>query len=259
MAQPEFLDQVRRPVSPDAQIEVPACQEDYERVKQIIEDEGQKDEVKYSLRKNTHLTSGISTFTDNEMIRTTQNGCTTRAWDSALQYVDGSRSTIMIAIEVGVSQEYESLRRAISWWVCAWRCRLGLAMLIRESPRLHERGQAQRFTSQQEAEASVEATEVFVLETYRIPEVITPDTLLEPTQTFRIVHDGECVGYDVAPNLREVVLTDCIPDYILGDQGLQARPVDFFHRDWFERTFGSNMVRTALNRISRAFRVDQIA
>ncbi|KAK9358416.1 hypothetical protein V1504DRAFT_461110, partial [Lipomyces starkeyi] len=41
----------------------------------------------------------------------------------------------MIAVEVGVSQSYESLRAAISWSVCALDCRLGIVMCIREQGR----------------------------------------------------------------------------------------------------------------------------
>ncbi|KAK9369287.1 hypothetical protein V1509DRAFT_620285 [Lipomyces kononenkoae] len=320
MAQSVLMEQVRRPLSPDAQLEVSVLQEDYERVKKILEDEHEKyprlwydsargvaivvgprtplhsgmaseliaqirDEVNRTLGINSDLTRGISTMADNDMTRATQSGLTTRAWDSALRYVVGNRSTVMIAVEVGLSQEYESLRRAISWWVCAWKCRLGLVMLIREGPRRHERRQAQRFASRQDAEASVAAIELelrdqllhrpygplvmngvtwfgqvhtAVLETYRIPEIVTPETLLEPTQTFRIVRDGEFVGHNVAKNLREVFLRDCIPEYVLGNQEMQATPVDFFHRDWFERAFGDSMVMTAVNRVWRATRFGQI-
>ncbi|KAK9371744.1 uncharacterized protein V1513DRAFT_467308 [Lipomyces chichibuensis] len=57
---------------------------------------------------------------------------TSRAWDGALQYREGTRLTLMIAVEVGVSQSYDSLRAAISWSVCALRGRLRLAMSISE-------------------------------------------------------------------------------------------------------------------------------
>ncbi|KAK9322203.1 hypothetical protein V1517DRAFT_324015 [Lipomyces orientalis] len=250
MAQSRLMEQVRRPVSPDAHIEVPASQEDYEHVRDILEDEGEKYprlwydsargvaiivgppspvhsgmaselvvQICYEVNRlgsNSDLTRGLSTLTDSEMTRATPNGLTIRAWDTALQYIEGNRSTVMIVVELGLSQEYESLRRAISWWVCAWQCRLGLTMSIREGPRRGGRRQAQRFASQQDADASVAATErelrdqllqrpygplvangvtwfgqvqSVVLETYRTPgEVVTSETLLEPTQTF--VSDG---------------------------------------------------------------------
>ncbi|KAK9258159.1 hypothetical protein V1519DRAFT_433656, partial [Lipomyces tetrasporus] len=98
MARSGLMVKVRRPLSPDAKFEVPAHQEDYERVKQIVDDEGEmyprlcgmafelvaqiRDEVKYRLGINTDVTRGISTMTDSEMSRGTQNGLTTRAWDS---------------------------------------------------------------------------------------------------------------------------------------------------------------------------------
>ncbi|KAK9242230.1 hypothetical protein V1506DRAFT_517340 [Lipomyces tetrasporus] len=41
MARSGLMVKVRRPLSPDAKFEVPAHQEDYERVKQIVDDEGE--------------------------------------------------------------------------------------------------------------------------------------------------------------------------------------------------------------------------
>ncbi|KAK9483525.1 hypothetical protein V1527DRAFT_413147, partial [Lipomyces starkeyi] len=47
--------------------------------------------------------------------RTSIRGLTTRGWENTLLYLEGSRSRLMIAAEVGVSQSYESLPAAISW------------------------------------------------------------------------------------------------------------------------------------------------
>ncbi|KAK9236568.1 hypothetical protein V1525DRAFT_212926 [Lipomyces kononenkoae] len=68
-------------------------------------------------------------------VRNTRYGRTRRGWDGAIIYREGSRSTLMIAVEVGISQSYESLRTAISWSVLTLRCRLGLAMYINERDR----------------------------------------------------------------------------------------------------------------------------
>ncbi|KAK9481738.1 hypothetical protein V1527DRAFT_502407, partial [Lipomyces starkeyi] len=71
---------------------------------------------------SSEIASGLVTEPDSE---TTMNN-TTRASDSALQYLEGDRATLIIAVEVPVSQSYDSMRAAISWSVCALRCRLGL-------------------------------------------------------------------------------------------------------------------------------------
>ncbi|KAK9359292.1 hypothetical protein V1504DRAFT_229556 [Lipomyces starkeyi] len=42
MARAELIDIVRRPLSPDAQLEVPANREEYDRVREILEGEGTK-------------------------------------------------------------------------------------------------------------------------------------------------------------------------------------------------------------------------
>ncbi|KAK9334226.1 hypothetical protein V1521DRAFT_471722, partial [Lipomyces starkeyi] len=141
----------------------------------------------------------------------TSRGLTTRAWDGALQYREGVRLTLMIAVEVGVSQSYDSLRAAISWSVCAMHCCLGLAMSISEG----SRGGAppmRYYASIEEANvAVVEAEDDFqdqlmqrpygplvrygvtwfggvrsvILETYRQPrEDFTPETLLEASRSF---------------------------------------------------------------------------
>jgi hypothetical protein len=142
-------------------------------------------------------------------------GRTTRGWDGTLEFQEGNRGILMIAVEVGVSQAYESLRAAISWSVCALHCRLGIAMCIREerrgeTPDLH-------WSSLEEENAAVaEAEEDFrhqltehpygplvrdgitwfggvrqvILETYRVQHVdLQAGMLLDPSrQSF--VSDG---------------------------------------------------------------------
>ncbi|KAK9426835.1 hypothetical protein V1505DRAFT_289635, partial [Lipomyces doorenjongii] len=235
-----------------------------------IRDEGQKQGV-------AALSSGISTVTDATSTRATTHGLTTRAWDNALQYEEDNGTRLMIAVEVGVSQTSESLRAAISWCVCGLGRGLGIAMSIHEVPRRRERAPIQHYSSTQEANEAVAATERdlhrqlverpygplisngvtwfgrvqhLILETYRAPlEVCPSETLLEPTQSFRIIDDGEFVGDNVPSNLREVVLGDCIPSHILTAHGIEETPINFFRRGWFEAKFGHAMVSTAINRI----------
>ncbi|KAK9249901.1 hypothetical protein V1507DRAFT_477333 [Lipomyces tetrasporus] len=203
-------------------------------------------------------------------------GRTTRGWDGAMLYQEGDRETLMIAVEVGVSQSYESLRAAISWCVCALYCRLGIAMCIHEQRRGDTPDPPQYSSIQEEVAAVGEAEEDFrrqlterpygplvrdgvtwfgriqrvVLETYRAPDAsITESMILDPSRSFTIVEDGEFVGGDVPPNLQEVVLGDCIPEHILDGDAIVARPVNFFRRDWFEARFRAGMVRTAGNRM----------
>ncbi|KAK9319412.1 hypothetical protein V1517DRAFT_332700 [Lipomyces orientalis] len=169
MQRTELIDIVRRPLSPDTQLEVPATREEYDQVCEVIESEEMKhpqllydsarsvaivvaapsplhsgmaselmvqirDEVRQGL--DSAVSRGISTSTDETGTRATSHGLTTRAWDTALSYTDNDDSDmLMIAIEVGVSQSYESLRAAISWAVCALHCRLGIAMSINEGIR----------------------------------------------------------------------------------------------------------------------------
>ncbi|KAK9310892.1 hypothetical protein V1522DRAFT_395784 [Lipomyces starkeyi] len=67
-------------------------------------------------------------------------------------------------------------------------------------------------------------------------EETQPETLLRPSQSFRIVQDGEFVGDEVPPSLQEVVLGDCIPSHILSGEEIIATPVNFFRREWFQAT-----------------------
>ncbi|KAK9427632.1 hypothetical protein V1505DRAFT_379534, partial [Lipomyces doorenjongii] len=303
----ELLDSVRRPLSPDTRVEVPASRAEYERVEEILE----REEAKYPrlwydstrsvaivvapptplhatmanglsscIIREVLLNSGISSeiardlYNDSDSETTMNN--TTRASDGALLYWEGDRATLMIAVEVAVSQSYDSMRAAISWSVCALRCSLGLAMCIREESR-GRRPPRRFYASLEEANAAVdEARDAFyhqllqhpygpleidgvtwfgrvrlvVLETFRGQDKhCTPETLLEPSQSFTLVKNGEYVVQYISPNLQEVVLGDCIPTHLLNSQHMEATPVNFFRREWFETQFRSSMVRTAIRRV----------
>ncbi|KAK9371130.1 hypothetical protein V1509DRAFT_613683 [Lipomyces kononenkoae] len=304
----ELMNVVRRPVSPDTRIEVPVSWEVYEEVQDILESDDANVAIVVAPPSGLHsvmagelvsrithevmrvqgldaaLTDGLSIRSESTSTMPTRHGLTTRAWDTALFYTEGDRSTIMIAVEVGVSQSYRSLRAAISWWVCEFGCRLGLAMSIHEGPRQNRRS-TRRYDSTEEARAAVAELEhelrnqraLFpygplvidgvtwfgqvrnvVLETYRPPgDDIPHEAPLEPTNSFTIVSEGEFVGDSVTPNVREVVLRDCIPDHIVGIHGIEAMPVNFFHREWFEKEFGNGMIENAVNRIRRNIRIGQ--
>ncbi|ODQ70955.1 hypothetical protein LIPSTDRAFT_74468 [Lipomyces starkeyi NRRL Y-11557] len=64
-----------------------------------------------------------------------------------------------------------------------------------------------------------------------------------------IVENGEYIGHNISPNLREVVVGDCIPSHLLSGEEVEATPVNFFHREWFEDEFRASMVRTAVQRV----------
>ncbi|KAK9327744.1 hypothetical protein V1520DRAFT_371815 [Lipomyces starkeyi] len=80
------------------------------------------------------------------------DGLTIKEWDGALSYVADGERTLMVAFVVCVSQMYYSLRAAISWFVCALHCRLGIAMHISEGEH-GERPKVQYYARKQEAMA----------------------------------------------------------------------------------------------------------
>ncbi|KAK9246186.1 hypothetical protein V1506DRAFT_536103 [Lipomyces tetrasporus] len=260
MEHSELLDIFRRPLSPDTRLEVPASRAEYERVEEILE----REESKYpqlwydsmrsvaivvaaptplhaamasglssSIFREVLLNSGISleiaSGLNNEYDSETTMNNTTRASDGALLYWEGDRATLMIAVEVAVSQSYDSMRAAISWSVCALRCSLGLAMCIREGTR-GRRPSRRFYASFEEANAAVdEARQDFyhqlnqhpygplerdgvtwfgrvrlvVLETFRRQdEHCTPETLLEPSQSFvRDKFIRDCISYTSLTNI----------------------------------------------------------
>ncbi|KAK9384324.1 hypothetical protein V1515DRAFT_583065 [Lipomyces mesembrius] len=75
------------------------------------------------------------------------------------------------------------------------------------------------------------------------------ETLLEPSQTFTVVQDGEYVGHDISPNLHMVVVAG---------QHVQVPPLNFFQRDYgFEKQLQGLMVKTALLRLQEKIEVRQ--
>ncbi|KAK9334443.1 hypothetical protein V1521DRAFT_464385 [Lipomyces starkeyi] len=299
---------IRRPHSPDTELEVAASRDEYESVLEVLENENIRyPQVLYDSTRqmaivvaapspiHSDMTGCILTNIREEAIqlhqmarnlthaheetttRSTTHGNTTRANDGALIYTDRNNSyTLMVAVEIGFSQDYGSLRAAISWSVCALRCRVGIAMSIQEGMR-RQTPPIRYYVSIKEIRAAVEgAKEAFlgqlaqhrygplvwdgvtwfgrvkqvVLETYRCQdEDILPDTVLNPSQSFVIVSNGQFEGHDMPANLRELVLGDCIPSHVLIGNEVRATPVNFFRRDWFESKFSAAMLRTAVQRV----------
>ncbi|KAK9238999.1 hypothetical protein V1525DRAFT_340408 [Lipomyces kononenkoae] len=302
MAQSELLAAVRRPLSPDSQVEVPASREEFEHVQGILERENTKyPRLQYDgLRKVAIVVATPSPLHGHmvgldanvkarlrytsDMSNTTRTGdtITTRNWDGALQYRISGDYTLMVAVEVGMTQTYRSLRAAISYSVCALHCRLGIAMSINERSR-GTIAPIQYYSTMQEWDTAVQHAErglrvellsnpygplaangfiwygrvgSVVVETYRQEEeTCPPDTILEPTHSFRIVESGQFVGGSVPENLAELKLDDCIPTHVLTGDVVMAAPINFFSQDWFEESFGVAMLETALERIKARYRI----
>ncbi|KAK9370530.1 hypothetical protein V1509DRAFT_651353 [Lipomyces kononenkoae] len=327
MEHSELLAAVRRPLSPDTQIEVQATREEYDNVQDIIEEENVKfPRIHYDGTRQVAIVSamptplhgemvgqllrtisravdkmpglaesikdGITIATDMRNTKDTGETPTTRNWDGALRYLTkdetGPSHTLMIAVEVGLSQTYASLRAAISYSVCALNCRVGIAMYIKEGNR-SKRPSPKYYDTLEEKLAAVGAIEnalksqlqahpfgplvvgedtwfgtiaSVALETSRKPpDEITPDTVLDPSQSFfkqakfQIVEESGFVAGEVPPNLAEITLGDCIPTHILRDNTIEETPVNFFYQDWFEGSFGSSMFQTAMERVMDKCRV----
>ncbi|KAK9481958.1 hypothetical protein V1527DRAFT_486143 [Lipomyces starkeyi] len=206
------------------------------------------------------------------------------AYDEGMGHrvTDNDDNLLMIAIEVGVSQSYESLRAAISWSVCALHCRLGFAMSINEGSR-GEKPTIRYYVSVSDFDDAMEQirrkfrdqltqntygplvndgvtwfsrVRSVVLQTFRCQdEDCAKETLLEPTQSFTLVRRGAFVGLGIPANPDELVLGDCIPSHVLSDRQIETRPVNFFRRDWFEAKFRTFMLRYALQRMRAKFLV----
>ncbi|ODQ70954.1 hypothetical protein LIPSTDRAFT_163329 [Lipomyces starkeyi NRRL Y-11557] len=61
------------------------------------------DEVKMNSGISSEVTRNLLYDPHSRSVGYTSRGLTTRAWDGALQYREGKRLTLMIAVEVGVS------------------------------------------------------------------------------------------------------------------------------------------------------------
>ncbi|KAJ8097135.1 hypothetical protein POJ06DRAFT_283742 [Lipomyces tetrasporus] len=299
---------VTRPLSPDSRVEVPATVTEFLRVQEILEEEDVRfprveydgdrkvaivvaapspchgemaggltsriyDAAKsvpgldanirgriYSSFKRSNLTNRGDTFTK-------------RNWDGAIRYRSLEGNTKMVAVEVGLSQSYESLRAAISYSVSALRCSLGIAMCITEG----DRGATPpKDLAIEQAELDLKAevrnnpygplvlrgctlfgrVSKVLLETFRQgDDTCLPNTLLNPTQSFVIVQDGHYAGHDVPPNLAEVTLGDCIPPHILTGNSIRATPLNFLDEEWFEEIFQIAIFETAVERFSDKHKV----
>ncbi|KAK9384172.1 hypothetical protein V1515DRAFT_618221 [Lipomyces mesembrius] len=261
MAYSELLGTVRRPLSPDTHIEVPATRSEYERVLELLEEEDAKfPTLQYDGFRKVAIVSaapsplhvdmvsellyGVSISNDRRNTRDTGDTSTTRNWMG---------KTLMVAVE--------NLRAAISFSVCALRCRVGIAMSINEGDRgiapairyydtVEEKLAAIREIEDDlgsqlqtnpfgplrigEESWSGKVTKV-VLETYQ--------TLLNPKQSFKMGGD------EVPPNLTVITIGDFILTHILTGNNIEAAPVNFFQQDWFEDTFRFAMLATAMERV----------
>ncbi|KAK9312392.1 hypothetical protein V1524DRAFT_439342 [Lipomyces starkeyi] len=250
----ELLAALRRPLSPDGQIEVPASREEYEHVQEVLEEES----VKYMQigvgPSSRNLLTQISRYSRlqydgwrnvavaapsplhgqmagelmtriNDAVKLTQ-GLDTSIKASLSISFDMSNTTY--AVEVGISQTYESLRAAISYSVCALHCRVGIAMCINEGNR-GTRAPTRYYSTAQERDTTIQHAERqlrtalrnnpygpliangftwygpvnrVVIETFRQQEdTCPPDTLLDPRHSFVIVESGQFVSGDIPSNL----------------------------------------------------------
>ncbi|KAK9324694.1 hypothetical protein V1517DRAFT_351171 [Lipomyces orientalis] len=315
-----LMNVVRRPLSPDAKIEITATCAEYEYAQAHLDNEGNKfprlwydsaSQLATVVAAPTPLHSdmvaelmghlsdacndvmrcggisetireGVSRSNDTTMRTDTRDGLTIREWDAAIRYVVNDEETLMVAFEIGVSQTYGNLRAAISWCVCALHCRLGIAMNIVEKNR-GERASVRFYTCEQERNAIIQQARdelrlqlrqhpfgplewnnitwfgklrKVVIETFRNEDPnCPPGTLLEPTQSFVIVRDGRFSGEDVPPNLKEIVLGDCVPSHILSGSEIVTAPLDFFRRSWFEAKIRISILNTAVQRVAEKHRM----
>ncbi|KAK9246307.1 hypothetical protein V1506DRAFT_521027 [Lipomyces tetrasporus] len=221
----------------------------------------------------------VSAATDVTQYSEAAHGLTIREWDGALGYLgDDKEMKSMVAFEVGVSQSYRSLQEAISWCVCALHCRLGISMCLNEGPR-GARPAIKYYANKQQVEEAVQQAnyelsvqlqhnpygplvrngvtwfgmlEQVIIETFRCEdENCPPDTLLNPTQSFVVIRDGQSWPEDIPPNLREVVLSDCVPSYVLSGHEILESPVNFFQKSWVEEKISSLILETAVKRFRK--------
>ncbi|KAK9238448.1 hypothetical protein V1525DRAFT_110122 [Lipomyces kononenkoae] len=281
----ELLAAARRPLSPDAHIEVPASREEYEHVQDILEEENAKyPRLQYDGWRKVAIIVATPSPLHGQMAYLFHPICpipptqVTRNWDGAIRYLTDEGYILMVAVEVRISQTYESLRAAISYSVCALHCRVGITMCmcINEGNR-GTRAPTQYYSTAQERETAIQQAERqlrtalrdnpygpliadgfiwygrinrVVVETFRLEEgTCPPDTVLEPRQSFAIVEAGQFVGGDVPSSLAELRVGDCIPTHILSGNSIAATPLNFFSQEWFERRFGHSMLENALQRI----------
>ncbi|KAK9328444.1 hypothetical protein V1520DRAFT_393103 [Lipomyces starkeyi] len=273
MENSELLNTVRRPLSPDSEIEIPASRSEFVRVVEILE-------ILYDGVRQAAIVSAVPSPLHgqeeapglNEVIkdRLFIAADVRNARDTGRR--TGPSHILMIAIEVRFAQTYASLRAAISSFsVCALRCRVGIARCINEGDR-GKRPSSTYYATIEEKRAAIQDVERalrsqlqanpfgllkmgnytwfgianVVLATYRLQDEATPpDTLLNPTRSFTIVDHSGFVGGQVPADLAEITLGDSIP-------------VNLFHQDWFENSFRSSMLETAMEPVEDKCKVQRV-
>ncbi|KAK9326575.1 hypothetical protein V1520DRAFT_351064, partial [Lipomyces starkeyi] len=281
MEQSDLMGVVRRPLSPDAKIEVPASWDEYEYAQELLDTEGNKfprlcydstrqidivvaaptplngdmvGELVGSLANSCNeilLRGGISAdirrrvsqATDITKHRRAGRGLTIREWDGGLRYLvnDDEEKKLMVAFEVGSA--------TISWCVCALHCRLGIAICLNEG---HQATNELRLQLRQIPFGPLVRNGKVVIETFRCEDAnCPPGTLLYPTRSFMqvVIRDGQSGAEDIPPNLGEVVLGDCVPSHVLSGHEILATPIDFFQKSWIEAKIRSAILETAVERI----------
>ncbi|KAK9313396.1 hypothetical protein V1524DRAFT_448909 [Lipomyces starkeyi] len=240
------LDLVRRPLSPDAMIEVPASGEEfeyrvqYDSVKGIAIvvaspttlHSGIINELLHNICRSVRSQQGIDedmkyrVYQETETDESTSgNAMTFRILNGAIRYkMNALDRLLMIAVEGGVSQSYSSLKNAISYAICHHP----YGPLVSDGVIWF--GQVNRVV-----------LDVFRTENENYPE----GTRLDPTRSFTIVRNGEFVGVGVPDNLVEVTIGDCIPTHLLIGQELK-RPL-----------FRAHILRTAIVRLKHKRAVQQ--
>ncbi|KAK9434570.1 hypothetical protein V1505DRAFT_396986 [Lipomyces doorenjongii] len=106
---------MRRPLSPDATIEVPASWDEYQRAQELLDVQGNKfPRLRYDGKRQIAIVVAAPTPLHGDMCHTTNitkdigtaHRRMVKEWDGAFRY-----------LYVAVSQSYRSLQEAISWWV----------------------------------------------------------------------------------------------------------------------------------------------
>ncbi|KAK9343930.1 hypothetical protein V1522DRAFT_437783 [Lipomyces starkeyi] len=272
---------MRRPLSPDATIEVPASWDEYQRAEELLDVQGNKfPRLRYDGKRQIAIVVAAPTPLHGDMVGELL-GHLGRAVDRAMV-----RSGIEESIVSRVSQAtnitkahgrtvrewdgaFRYLYEAISWWVCALHFRLGIAMGLTEGRR-GTRPKMEAAIQQARDDLRVQlqehpfgplvrngvtwfgTLERVVIEVFRCEDPnCAPDTLLDPTHSFIIVRDGHFVWEDVPSNLAEVTLGDFVPSYVLQDNEISSTPIDFFQRSWVEAKIRGSILDTAVARVEK--------
>ncbi|KAK9261019.1 hypothetical protein V1519DRAFT_482932 [Lipomyces tetrasporus] len=263
MEQFELLHTVRRPLSPNTQIEIPTSRSEFEHVLQILEEEGAKFPRLQKIADEVKMMPGPDASTKRHLSSTRGMN-----WDGALLYLTREETvpnhTLMIAVEVGLRYSFS---------VCALRCRVGIAMRSNEVGPC-KRASTKYYATLEEKRIAIQNIEhvlrVQLLAnpfaenrgrdlTYRLEDETSPPESARysphPYAAFTIVDDGRFVGGEVPANLAEITLGDCSPTHILSGKSIETTSINFFHQDWFEDSFGSAMVQTAIERLEDKWKV----